>query len=47
MTNQFRFGGDVRGLYNNLDYIQGLGMKVGHHTFRKSGVILTISRVYT
>jgi alpha-1,3-glucan synthase len=27
MTNQFRFGGDARGLMNNLDYIQGMGMK--------------------
>ena len=28
MTNQFRFGGDVRGLRNDLDYIQGMGVKV-------------------
>ncbi|KAL9609251.1 MAG: hypothetical protein Q9167_005970 [Letrouitia subvulpina] len=27
MTNQFRFGGDLKGLLNDLDYIQGLGMK--------------------
>lgn len=27
-SNQFRFGGDVRGLMNNLDYIQGMGIKV-------------------
>ncbi|KAL8938873.1 MAG: hypothetical protein Q9211_003009 [Gyalolechia sp. 1 TL-2023] len=27
MTNQFRFGGDVKGLQHNLDYIQGLGIK--------------------
>ncbi|KAL8984534.1 MAG: hypothetical protein Q9205_001522 [Flavoplaca limonia] len=27
MTNQFRFGGDVKGLEGNLDYIQGLGIK--------------------
>ena len=28
MTNQFRFGGDVKGLKNDLDYIQGIGVKV-------------------
>src|SRR6266536_3526152 len=28
MTNQFRFGGDVRGLKYDLDYIQGMGVKV-------------------
>lgn len=28
MTNQFRFGGDVKGLQHNLDYIQGMGIKV-------------------
>lgn len=27
ISNQFRFGGDVRGLKDNLDYIQGMGMK--------------------
>ncbi|KAF2759017.1 alpha-1,3-glucan synthase Ags2 [Pseudovirgaria hyperparasitica] len=26
-TNQFRFGGDAKGLMNNLDYIQGMGIK--------------------
>lgn len=29
-SNQFRFGGDARGLMNNLDYIQGMGIKVLH-----------------
>ena len=28
MSNQFRFGGDVKGLMNDLDYIQGMGVKV-------------------
>ena len=28
MTNQFRFGGDVKGLQHDLDYIQGMGIKV-------------------
>lgn len=28
MTNQFRFGGDVRGLMGSLDYVQGMGVKV-------------------
>lgn len=27
-SNQFRFGGDAKGLMNNLDYIQGMGTKV-------------------
>ncbi|KAL9588903.1 MAG: hypothetical protein Q9203_002289 [Teloschistes exilis] len=27
MTNQFRFGGDIKGVRNNLDYIQGIGIK--------------------
>lgn len=30
MSNQLRFGGDVRGLMRHLDYIQGMGMKVCH-----------------
>ena len=28
MSNQFRSGGDSRGLQNDLDYIQGMGIKV-------------------
>lgn len=28
MTNQFRFGGDLVGLQDDLDYIQGMGIKV-------------------
>lgn len=28
MSNQLRFGGDVRGLMRHLDYIQGMGIKV-------------------
>ena len=27
-SNQFRFGGDAKGLMDNLDYIQGFGVKV-------------------
>lgn len=27
-SNQFRFGGDAKGLMNNLDYLQGMGVKV-------------------
>lgn len=27
MSNQFRFGGDVAGLMNDLDYIHGMGIK--------------------
>ncbi|CAI6336658.1 unnamed protein product [Periconia digitata] len=26
-TNQFRFGGDAKGMMNNLDYLQGMGIK--------------------
>ena len=28
LSNQFRFGGDPVGLQNDLDYIQGIGIKV-------------------
>ena len=28
MSNQFRFGGDAKGLMKHLDYIQGFGIKV-------------------
>ncbi|CAN8104147.1 unnamed protein product [Discula destructiva] len=28
MSNQFRFGGDAQGLIDDLDYIQGMGIKV-------------------
>ena len=31
-SNQFRFGGDIKGLQSNLDYIQGMGVKVKHDT---------------
>lgn len=27
-SNQFRFGGDTKGMMNNLDYLQGMGIKV-------------------
>lgn len=27
-SNQFRFGGDLKGLIDSLDYLQGLGIKV-------------------
>lgn len=30
-SNQFRFGGDIKGLSNSLDYIQGMGIKVHKH----------------
>lgn len=29
MTNQLRFGGDLKGLEDTLDYIQGMGIKAG------------------
>jgi alpha-1,3-glucan synthase len=29
MSNQFRHGGDLAGLVDTLDYIQGFGIKVG------------------
>lgn len=28
-SNQLRHGGDIQGLVDSLDYIQGMGMKVG------------------
>ncbi|KAL8734946.1 MAG: hypothetical protein Q9181_003014 [Wetmoreana brouardii] len=36
MTNQFRFGGDVKGLQHNLDYIRGMGIKVNPNDFNAS-----------
>lgn len=30
MTNQYRFGGDLKGLESHLDYLQGMGIKVRH-----------------
>ena len=33
LSNQFRFGGDARGLMNHLDYIQGFGIKVWYYNF--------------
>lgn len=33
MANQFRFGGDPKGLQGDLDYIQGLGIKVRYIRF--------------
>jgi alpha-1,3-glucan synthase len=27
-SNQFRFGGDIKGLQDSLDYIEGMGVKV-------------------
>ena len=32
MANQFRFGGDAAGIFDNLDYIQGLGIKAIYFT---------------
>jgi alpha-1,3-glucan synthase len=29
ISNQFRNGGDVKGLLDSLDYLQGMGIKVG------------------
>lgn len=28
LSNQFRYGGDVRGLMDSFDYLQGMGIKV-------------------
>lgn len=28
MANQFRFGGDTSGIYDSLDYLEGMGIKV-------------------
>jgi len=32
MSNQFRFGGDAAGVLQNLDYIQGMGLKAVYFT---------------
>jgi alpha-1,3-glucan synthase len=42
-SNQFRFGGDAKGLMNNLDYIQGMGIKVGKAFPCCYGYVLTLS----
>ena len=31
MSNQLRHGGDVRGLMDSFDYIEGMGIKVAHN----------------
>jgi alpha-1,3-glucan synthase len=31
-SNQLRYGGDLQGLVDSLDYLQGMGIKVRHHT---------------
>lgn len=38
-SNQLRHGGDLQGLIDSLDYIQGMGIKVrvlGHHSYRRA-----------
>lgn len=49
MANQFRFGGDTKGLQNSLDYIQGMGFKVCNEISRHiSEYLLTnITRLCT
>lgn len=39
MTNQFRFGGDAKGLMDSysLDYIQGMGVEVWQHGMNHLG----------
>jgi alpha-1,3-glucan synthase len=32
-SNQLRHGGDVLGLIDSLDYLQGMGIEVGCHTY--------------
>ncbi|KPI40742.1 Cell wall alpha-1,3-glucan synthase mok11 [Cyphellophora attinorum] len=32
MANQFRFGGDTAGVYDNLDYLEGMGIKTIYFT---------------
>ena len=33
ISNQFRNGGDIKGLENTLDYLQGMGIKVGFNWY--------------
>lgn len=43
LTTHFRFGGDTKGLQNELDYLQGLGIKVSlGGGFRVTGALLSI-----
>lgn len=45
--NQLRHGGDLAGLIDSLDYIQGMGVKVRNVAFGKVPDILTKYRVFT
>jgi alpha-1,3-glucan synthase len=45
-SNQFRFGGDVKGLQNNLDYIQGMGIKVRVAQYVKKNVSKCNQAIY-
>lgn len=40
-SNQLRHGGDLQGLIDSLDYIQGMGMKVGRigHGISDDGIL--------
>jgi alpha-1,3-glucan synthase len=31
-SNQFRNGGDIKGLMDSLDYLQGMGIQVSENT---------------
>jgi alpha-1,3-glucan synthase len=49
MSTQLRFGGDLEGLRDSLDYIAGMGIKVTYHHGRGTVVMqhLTASRAST
>jgi alpha-1,3-glucan synthase len=42
MSNQFRYGGDIAGLVDTLDYIQGIGIKASSPEYSQTFWILTI-----
>jgi len=47
MSNQFRHGGDLAGLVDTLDYIQGMGIKVGNPSvYGKFWALTTLKGIY-
>jgi hypothetical protein len=47
LTNQFRFGGDAKGLQDDLDYIQGIGIKVSLYSPCEWRTLTNLCRLYT
>ena len=39
-SNQMRHGGDVQGLLDSLDYLQGMGIRVGSCLFQPTKLVI-------